>query len=116
MSEITKPTLIRDHPAAVEPPPDPPEDDEPDDWSDDEEAAARAVHAADWALNWLRWSQLPLEVRREYAAKAAKRAAALVLVAVIGTGLVACGSDPLTRGVTGGAIGAGAGAGVAALT
>ncbi len=31
-------------------------------------------------------------------------------------GLAACGSDPLTRGVTGGLIGAGAGAGVAAVT
>ncbi len=31
-------------------------------------------------------------------------------------GLAACGGDPVTRGVTGGALGAGAGAGVAALT
>ncbi|MCW3474815.1 hypothetical protein [Limobrevibacterium gyesilva] len=31
-------------------------------------------------------------------------------------GLSACGSDPLTRGVTGGLMGAGAGAGVAAVT
>ncbi|MBN9508992.1 MAG: hypothetical protein J0I21_07715 [Alphaproteobacteria bacterium] len=31
-------------------------------------------------------------------------------------GLAACGSDPLTRGVTGGALGAGVGAGAAALT
>ncbi|MBN8889029.1 MAG: hypothetical protein BGP12_12210 [Rhodospirillales bacterium 70-18] len=31
-------------------------------------------------------------------------------------GLAACGSDPLTRGVTGGLLGAGAGAGVAAVT
>ncbi len=30
--------------------------------------------------------------------------------------LAACGEDPLTRGVTGGLMGAGAGAGVAALT
>jgi hypothetical protein len=30
--------------------------------------------------------------------------------------LAACGADPLTRGVTGGLIGAGAGAGVAAVT
>lgn len=30
--------------------------------------------------------------------------------------LAACGSDPLTRGVSGGLIGAGAGAGVSALT
>jgi osmotically inducible lipoprotein OsmB len=40
-------------------------------------------------------------------------------VAVISLGLLslaACGSDPLTRGVTGGLIGAGAGAGVAAVT
>jgi osmotically inducible lipoprotein OsmB len=30
--------------------------------------------------------------------------------------LTACGSDPLTRGVSGGLLGAGAGAGVAAVT
>jgi len=30
--------------------------------------------------------------------------------------LAACGSDPLTRGVSGGLLGAGAGAGVSALT
>jgi osmotically inducible lipoprotein OsmB len=42
-------------------------------------------------------------------------AAALALAAAI-LGLAACGSDPLTRGVTGGAMGAGVGAGAAALT
>jgi len=31
-------------------------------------------------------------------------------------GLAACGADPLTRGATGGLLGAGAGAGVAAAT
>ena len=38
------------------------------------------------------------------------------LLTVIGLALAGCGSSPLTRGVTGGALGAGAGAGVAALT
>jgi osmotically inducible lipoprotein OsmB len=42
-------------------------------------------------------------------------AAALALAAAL-VGLAACGSDPLTRGVTGGAMGAGVGAGAAALT
>jgi hypothetical protein len=39
-------------------------------------------------------------------------------VVLIGTvlGLAACGSDPGTRAVTGGLMGAGAGAGVSALT
>ena len=31
-------------------------------------------------------------------------------------GLAACGADPLTRGATGGLLGAGAGAGIAAMT
>lgn len=40
-------------------------------------------------------------------------------VAIVSLGLLsltACGGDPLTRGVTGGLLGAGAGAGVAAVT
>lgn len=43
----------------------------------------------------------------------------LTRVAVISLGLLtlaACGGDPLTRGVTGGLIGAGVGAGAAAVT
>jgi hypothetical protein len=40
--------------------------------------------------------------------------ASLGLVALLA--LAACGADPVTRGLTGGALGAGAGAGVAALT
>lgn len=43
-----------------------------------------------------------------------KLAASIGLAALLA--LSACGSDPLTRGVTGGALGAGAGAGVAAIT
>jgi len=37
-------------------------------------------------------------------------------LAVFGLGLAGCGDDPLTRGVTGGALGAGVGAGAAAVT
>jgi hypothetical protein len=41
-----------------------------------------------------------------------------LIAALLATGLAlaSCGRDPLTRGVTGGLIGAGAGAGVAAVT
>ena len=39
-----------------------------------------------------------------------------LLAAALGIGLAACGYDPGTRAVTGGLIGAGAGAGVAAAT
>jgi hypothetical protein len=45
-----------------------------------------------------------------------RRISRLALVALTVLGLAACGDDPLTRGLTGGAIGAGAGAGVAAVT
>jgi hypothetical protein len=38
------------------------------------------------------------------------------LLAVLAVGLAACGDDPGTRAVTGGLLGAGAGAGVAAVT
>jgi osmotically inducible lipoprotein OsmB len=41
-------------------------------------------------------------------------AIAFGLTAVLG--LAACGGDPLTRGVTGGLLGAGVGAGAAAIT
>ena len=37
-------------------------------------------------------------------------------ISMMALGLAACGSDPLTRGVSGGLIGAGAGAGVSAVT
>ncbi|HVC60536.1 MAG TPA: hypothetical protein VND19_09285 [Acetobacteraceae bacterium] len=43
----------------------------------------------------------------------------IVVAALLGgmaLGLAACGDDPVTRAVTGGLIGAGAGAGIAALT
>jgi len=39
---------------------------------------------------------------------------ALALAGLLG--LAACGGDPVTRGVSGGLIGAGAGAGIAAVT
>jgi osmotically inducible lipoprotein OsmB len=39
-----------------------------------------------------------------------------VLMGGILLGLAACGEDPATRGVTGGLLGAGAGAGIAAVT
>jgi len=39
-----------------------------------------------------------------------------ILLAGIAVGMSACGDDPVTRAVTGGAIGAGAGAGISALT
>ncbi len=45
-----------------------------------------------------------------------RRIAAALALAMTVLGLAACGSDPLTRGVTGGAMGAGVGAGAAALT
>ncbi len=41
---------------------------------------------------------------------------AALLVAGVSIGLAGCGNDPATRGVTGGLIGAGAGAGIAAAT
>jgi len=41
--------------------------------------------------------------------------AALMLVGMA-LGLAGCGNDPVTRGVSGGLIGAGAGAGIAAVT
>ena len=45
------------------------------------------------------------------------RSISMALVAMmLVLGVAACGSDPLTRGVTGAAIGAGAGAGVSAVT
>jgi hypothetical protein len=40
----------------------------------------------------------------------------LGVVATLMLALAGCGSDPLTRGVSGGLLGAGAGAGVAAVT
>ena len=43
-----------------------------------------------------------------------KIAVAFSLAALLA--LAACGGDPVTRGITGGALGAGAGAGVAAIT
>jgi osmotically inducible lipoprotein OsmB len=45
-----------------------------------------------------------------------RRLAPVLALAAALLGLAACGSDPLTRGVTGGALGAGVGAGAAALT
>lgn len=39
-----------------------------------------------------------------------------LLLASLALGLAGCGSSPATRAVTGGAIGAGAGAGIAAVT
>ncbi|MDE2200032.1 MAG: hypothetical protein KGJ41_13525 [Rhodospirillales bacterium] len=44
------------------------------------------------------------------------RSAARLLAVLAVLGLAGCGEDPLTRAVTGGLIGAGAGAGVAAVT
>ncbi len=41
---------------------------------------------------------------------------AAVLLAALALGLAGCGNDPVTRGVSGGLIGAGAGAGIAAVT
>jgi osmotically inducible lipoprotein OsmB len=41
---------------------------------------------------------------------------AAVLLAAMALGLSGCGNDPVTRGVSGGLIGAGAGAGIAAVT
>jgi hypothetical protein len=40
----------------------------------------------------------------------------ITLAALMLLSVAACGHDPLTRAVTGGALGAGAGAGVAAVT
>jgi len=46
-----------------------------------------------------------------------KRNIAITLAAItLALGLSACGADPLTRGVSGGLLGAGAGAGVSAVT
>jgi len=45
-----------------------------------------------------------------------KRITTLLLVASLAFGLAACGEDPGTRAVTGGLMGAGVGAGAAALT
>jgi osmotically inducible lipoprotein OsmB len=45
-----------------------------------------------------------------------KRMIAMGLAVGMILGLAACGRDPLTRGVSGGLLGAGAGAGVAAVT
>ncbi|HEX3983993.1 MAG TPA: hypothetical protein VHX12_09895 [Acidisoma sp.] len=45
-----------------------------------------------------------------------KHVMAMVVVGAMAFGLAACGDDPGTRAVTGGLIGAGAGAGIAAVT
>lgn len=45
-----------------------------------------------------------------------KRMMTMVMVGAMVLGLAACGDDPGTRAVTGGLIGAGAGAGIAAVT
>jgi len=45
-----------------------------------------------------------------------KHLIAISLIATLSLGLAACGNDPWTRGASGGLLGAGAGAGVAAAT
>jgi hypothetical protein len=44
------------------------------------------------------------------------RALATLVAGALTLAIAGCGADPLTRGVTGGLLGAGAGAGVAAVT
>jgi hypothetical protein len=43
--------------------------------TEDRIAAGQRIHAADRALSWLKWDQLPCEVQEEYCAKVKKRAA-----------------------------------------
>ena len=43
--------------------------------TEDRIAAGQRIHAADHALSWLKWDQLPPEVQEEYCTKAEKRAA-----------------------------------------
>jgi osmotically inducible lipoprotein OsmB len=59
---------------------------------------------------------LPDQQLQEISAMAKTKTLTLGAMAILTLALAGCGSDPLTRGATGGLLGAGAGAGVAAVT
>ncbi len=63
-----------------------------------------------------RSTELHGPVVRSPAVSPLHRTLAVGLAASLLLGLAGCGSDPLTRGVSGGLLGAGAGAGVAAVS